>query len=141
MVNRINNDQEIIQLVASMFFRAGTDLTNNPTNSGYLRDIQSQLQDLAFRSTDKRLTFLLFMIPLFVSDLHYNIVGDIVGVDIEELNNVRRIVFNELGSALIAIADKLKDNNLDSVSVIYMDLVHLYLFNINMLNGNNRAIN
>lgn len=135
-MNTSNSDQEIIQLVEIMLLRAGTDLLNDPTKTNYLRDIESQLQDFAVSSTDKRLTFLLFFITLLINDIHYNLVGDIIGVDIKELEKVRHNLFSFLGSSLITVAENLQKGDLDANSSVYMDLVYLYLKNINELNSN-----
>jgi len=125
-----------MQLVEIMLLRAGTELLNDPTKTNYLRDIESQLQDFAVSSTDKRLTFLLFFITLLITDIHYNLVGDIIGVDIKELEKVRHSLFSLLGNSLITIAENLQKGDLDANSSVYMDLVYMYLKNINELNSN-----
>lgn len=135
-MNTSNSDQDIMQLVEIMLLRAGTELLNDPTKTNYLRDIESQLQDFAVSSTDKRLTFLLFFITLLITDIHYNLVGDIIGVDIKELEKVRHSLFSLLGNSLITIAENLQKGDLDANSSVYMDLVYMYLKNINELNSN-----
>lgn len=129
------NDDQIITIVQGLLTKAGDDLSSEPYDARYIRDIQGELRELALQAIDERIIFLLFFIPIFVDDIYYNLVGDIVGVSSEILEISRQEIFSFLGKSLKEMAVKLSLGDFDNLNQIYTKLVSFYIFKVNKLNS------
>lgn len=129
------NDTEIKEILGNLLVKAGLDLSSEPYDTHYIRDIQGELRKLASRTIDERLTFLVFFIPLFVDDIYYNLVGDIVGINSEILEGVRKEMFAYLGKSLIELSGILETGEMDHLFPVYAKLVAFYISKVNELNA------
>ncbi len=128
------NNAQIVLMIIRMLRSGGIELTNDPSQTRYLRDIQVELRELSSQTTDPNITFLLFFIPLLIDDIYFNLVGDIVGIETDILDKYRKDVFFQLGDTFLKLAFSLERNELNYIYEIYRDSVVAYLRTVIDLN-------
>lgn len=127
-------DAQIDLMIIRMLRSGGKELTHDPSQTRYLRDIQVELRELSSQTTDPNITFLLFFIPLLIDDIYYNLVGDIVGIETDILDKYRKDVFYQLGDTFLKLAFSLERKELNYLYDIYRDSVVAYLRTVIDLN-------
>ena len=114
--------------------KAGQNILQEPFNTREIREFQRNIRDC--RSiNNKEISFLLFFMPIFIDDVFFNLVGDIVGINAEILEKTRNDLFSFMGNSLINMSRFLGDGKKDRLYNEYEALVSFYLEKVNYLNS------